>query len=820
MKRFAGLFFVISTLLPAGALAETVGVRSGEHAGFTRVVIDFAAQEDWVFGRVEDGFEFRPARENLSYRLDRVFDKIGRNRIEDVRDLGDGRLLLGVSCDCHAIVDELSNGKVVLDIVAGSAPAPGTGPDAELPPFGAASGDLLAADGTTPVEPPVTIEPSSAHGFVSDRAGLPLTFPRVGPFALDTMSAPRPVPAAPAAPVDFAASETAPDTVAEEHPEPQAVASGLESGDARAARIAQTEAALLEQVARAAAQGLLDADISDLEKNVADSGPEPVDVPSPAEFTPPSPPVAQRGHISVETSVDRAVAGNARQVRETDDGEACIDPAFFDIGNWGAEIGSGADIGAYRSRLITELDDTDSTGVSELVRNYVYITFGAEAKALLSRYPDSVERPDLLFAMAEIMDEGRSSRAAELADQMTCEGATALWATLAQGELRPGQPLNRDAISMAFAGLPAHLRRHLGPKLAEALLSSGDRETADLIRAAIDRVNDSPTSEYSMLAAQFELDAGEVDQATETLDGVVAAGDAVLPEALLQRVEATLAAGGAVAEDVVVLLDSLAFQYRGTDTARQMLDAGIRARASVADFTGAFEQLGTAVEAGLFSAERSAALREGLYDRVARDTNDTQFLRLSMPRLEEISGLSAEPRRAVARRLLALGFSGPARAALGGGSAIPDSADRLLLARAALVEQRPAVAIGYLAGLNEPAALSLRAQALDRAQDHAGAMRAYEVAGDPDNMVRMAWRGGLWADVAQLDQGALGTAAQLMVDEQKRGQQTLPSDGQPALADAQALITESEAARQALSALLDVVTSPADDPAPAGLPAF
>lgn len=851
MKPFSGLILILSAFLPGTLLAETIGVRSGDHPGFTRLVVEFKGQEDWVFGRVDGGFELRPGREDVTYRLARVFDKIGRSRIEDVRDLGDGRLMLGVSCDCHGVVDVIPGVGIVLDIAEGPASAPGTGVDAALPPLGDQAARDAVAGGDTPEEQVPTERPSGPPAVVGDRGGLPLMFPRPDPFA------PAAVPAA-VTPPDPADASTDPEHAAmasgqggapEPQPLPPAAETSASAEADRAARIATTEAALLEQVARAAAQGLLDADMSALEENVADAKPEPAAPAAPPPVDPPPPPVTRRGHITVETSIDRAAAGPDRQGEDTDDGDACLSPALFDVSNWGEEVGNGADIGAYRSHLVTERDVADSAGVTALVRNYVYITFGAEAKALIRSYPDLVDRADVLFAMAEIMDDGWSTEAADLVGQMSCDGATALWATLAQPELRPGAAVNRDAVAMAFGALPAHLRRHLGPRLSDLFLASGDQETAEIIRAAIDRARDPenmrPTSEYGLLTAQFELEAGEVEQATVTLDEVVAAGDAQLPEALLQRVEATLGAGGAVPEDVVVLLDGLAFQFRGTDTARRMVDAGIRARASAGAFDAALEQLDQAIAAGLFRPERSAELRDGLHERLTRDADDTAFLRLSLLRLAEISGLSALPRRAAAQRFLDLGLPQAARAALGDSSAMPEPVDRQVLARAALLENRPAVAIGYLAGLEDAPALSLRAEALEMARDHPGALRAYEATGDRDKMVQMAWRGGLWPEAAALDAGPIGAAAQLMEGAPARpsgsvpdpdqpdtadpsgtetGATGLPGAGAPGLADlpalarAQALIDDSAAARKALSALLDELATPADAVAPEAVP--
>lgn len=814
MTRFARLLLGVWICLPTVAAAQTVGVRSGDHPGFTRLVVQLPGREDWVFGRVAGGFEFRPARTEITYGLARVFDKIGRNRIADVRDLGDGRLMLAVDCACHGVVDELGNGQVVLDIANGPAPTPGVGVDAILPEFGAGtvetveaqpeSGDRQDGPALTPV----------ALAAVSDRAGLPLTLPRAGvPTAM-------PVPVAPL-PADQVALP--------DEPEPELATDGgtPEEDESSGARIEKTESALLEQIARAAAQGLLDADLSETDAEVAEATPAPAEAPPapPVAVDPPAPPVTQRGHVTVQTSVDRAAATPASDGTQTQEGDACIDPAFFEVSGWGGDVAQGADIGAYRSRIVSELDAADGAGVTELARNYIYITFGAEAKALMRRYPDSVERPDLLYAMAEIMDEGAAQTAGDLVDQMSCDGATALWATLAQPQLRPGQAINHDAVALAFGALPPHLRQHLGPKLADRFLAADHRRTADMIRTAIDRAGRAPTSEQEMLAAQFELDAGAVDAANGILDDVVAAGDAMLPDALLRRVETTLAAGGAVPDDMVLLLDGLALQYRGTERLAGLVDAGIRARASGADFTAAFEQLAAAESAGLLTPDRSAALRAGVFDSVARDTDDTGFLRLVLPRIDAATDLPAAERRKLAARLLDLGFARPAREVLGTDVAMPDDADRQLLARAALLEANPAVAIGYLAGLNDAPALALRARALDMARDHEGALRAYEEAGEEQKVVEMAWRGGLWPEIVSRDDGALGAAARLMGGAAAAPAGDVPAGSeattdQPAteeatpLAEAQALIAASETARTTLEALLDEISAPEASLAP------
>ncbi len=63
-----------------------------------------------------------------------------------------------------------------------------------------------------------------------------------------------------------------------------------------------------------------------------------------------------------------------------------------------------------------------------------------------------------------------------LAGQQQCEGTVALWSLLSEARL--SKDANLNAIQKANAGLPAHLRMHLGPRLAEILVAGGrpDRE--------------------------------------------------------------------------------------------------------------------------------------------------------------------------------------------------------------------------------------------------------------------------------------------------------------------------------------------------------
>lgn len=811
---------VLLILWPLSARAEAVVVRSGDHADFSRLLLDYDGGIDWVFGRVDGGYEFRAERHDLAWDLRAAFDRISRARIRALEDRGDGRLFIAVNCACHADAFVLRDGQVVLDIKDG-------------PPLFVASPYevpfAISEPAVSPgADPPTGIGPRIATRSDDDRTSVPPGFrERGGRAGLPLVLPSRPVEG-------VASLPSRPSPVENRALDPAAAATGDQPFPASASRqtardrVAETEAALIKQIARAAAQGLIEADMSQIEADIlaathalARSAPEP----RLTEPVAPAAAVAPRSHIAIETGVDRAAPANVSGRVATDEGGGCIDPVMFDISSWGGSMENGADIGAYRSRIIGEFDLANGAGVTDLARHYLYITFGAEAKALLAQYPADVARPDLLKAMAEIIDEGHAATAEIFVDQMVCDGATALWSALAQPRLFRGQSINTEAITLAFAGLPPHLRRHLGPGLADDFLAIADIATAERIRNAIARGSGDEDPRLNLLSARLDLATGEADSAAERLDRVIAQESDSLPRALLDRVEAALAQGEAIAPDQIALLQSLAFENKGTELGVELIVMELRARALSGDLERAFDRLDRVRDSASIAAERIEPLYAEAFTALSRDASDTTFLTLAVAHLDEAITQEPPVRRDISQRFLDLGFAAPARRILGGKGAVPDKPDRFLFAKAAMMEGRPDVAVGYLAGLDGDAANLLRAEAMEKAGDFAQAARVFHLIGLEERGIRAAWRGGIWNDVANRS-GTLAAAAAVMVGRpplaaaspiagaEDPRKATLPtpaisetSETQPPLARAKALVEESRATRALLDELFQVVTA-------------
>ncbi len=777
------LFLLLLVLSPCVAVAQAVSVTSGEHPTFTRLVLAVGTDAQWNVRRVEGGVEFRLENAVRGYDLDRAFDLIPRNRIRRIEDRGEGHLFVAFECDCHAGPFDVGGGYVALDIHDGPAP----------PEFAAFNRPL-----SKPAEPRVVLGESAApnaipssgvvrHSRPGPRLVLPILPDR--PDVTTAMQAPNATAIRTPEKAPFEATAELPAIVEPAPPEP------------RSTRARDTESALLDQISRAASQGLLEADLPSPNEQT----PSPPPQPSP---DPPLAPVREGGHVSIITSVDDAT--REAETSRTDDGNSCYPDRYFQVSDWGAPLTNGADIGRFRSDIIGEFDEADGAGVTALVRHYIYITFGAEALVVLERYADDIERPDILTFMAEIMDDGRARAAVEVIPQMACDGLVSLWAAAAQPALYKYQTINGEAIRRTFLELPPHLRRHLGPTLAAKFLALGDTVTADTLQSATARVFETPTANLGLLEARRDLADGRPDAAQSKLDDILPRADDLLPDALIERVEAALAHGDPVPDDLIRLVESVGFEHRGTETGAALALAEIRALASAARYAEAFQRLEGARSDGTATGKVAIDLSREVFALLVIDPSDEEFLSRAVSRIDEAATLPAKLRRAIARRFLDLGFPAPARSVLDGAGALPEAEDRMIYARIALAQSKPNVAVGYLAGLGSREAMNLRAAAMSMARDHAGARAIYEALGDEEEAIRQAWLGADWEQITQADDPQFGPAGNLMTTLET----SAASASAPPLARSETLIEASRLTRTTLETLLATLGDPPEGAAP------
>ena len=801
----AALVFLL--LLPGLGRAQDVSIRSGEHADFSRLVLEFDARVTWSFGRTDGGYELRVDAPDVRFDTSRVFALIPRTRIGAVEDRGDGRLFIRSECACHGDAFDLRSTEIVLDIKDGPAPQSASPFNQTLPEF-VAGGDPAPPPPQTPDEPalaaldsvrpePLLTPPETREA----RAGLPITFGIGSPLPTPETATPAPVSAPEPEPVAEMPTTPAP------LPEPPVEDAGVSD------RVSETEEALLRQIGRAAAQGLLDADLQATEEAV-EAALDPV--PTPAS-EPPSPtaepelpdPHGPTAHMQIQTVIDRDLGlGLADRGPTTQDGQACLPPDHFDVASWGVPPTDGANFSVHRAGLLGEFDQANPDHVLGLARNYIYLTFGAEAIAVARRYEADLERPDLLVLMGEIMDFGASQLPAAMADQMACAGPVALWATLAQPDLHPADDINRVAVIKSFSDLPLHLRRHLGPDLSQKFLDIGDVSTANALRDALARAPGQHGDGFNLLEARLDRTDGNALKAEARLDEIINADGPIAPEALLELIRVRVDSGQPVEERLRELVTSMAYEHRGTEMGARLLETAIRTQAQSARFNEALVLLEeTAATYGADTAQ-TLALREVFLAELTARGDDASFLTHGFREIERISSMSPALRRAVAGRFLDLGFAAQARASLSGSQDIPGPEDRLLFARVALSEGRPDVTMGYLAGLEDTDALRLRAMAQGDLSDHGGAARSWARIEEDHARWNAAWLAGDWTQLEQAPGSPYQDVARIILDAPGDGDSGAETGQDNAMSRSQDALLRSQRARDALTSLLEQTSRP------------
>jgi len=334
---------ILSLALPGLAAAEAVRVTSGEHEGFTRLVLEFGAPVEWQVGRTSDGYELQLSGAKPPYDFTGVYDIIGRTRLASVwADPQTGALRIGIGCACHAQPFEFRPGIVVIDLKDGPPPSE--------------SVFERALDGGE-----VTVAQSTRAPREEPR---PRTRPVAAAKGYDWTATARGQPQA--APSEATRSEDIPLPGADPSLEP-------------------LRAALVHQLSRGAAQGLIEM----AKPEAPGTGPTGTD--------------SVEIHLSEVPGM--LVGGEPKGV--TAKGEACVPADDIDIASWGSDAPVADQLAGANRGLIGEFDAPDATGVARAVKLYLFLGFGAEARGLLAAMPSAQPEAALWSSMARILDAER-----------------------------------------------------------------------------------------------------------------------------------------------------------------------------------------------------------------------------------------------------------------------------------------------------------------------------------------------------------------------------------------------------------------------------
>lgn len=820
------LAITASLLTVGGAQAQTIVTRSGEHDGFTRLVMRLPGDADWSLTQSGSTATVNIDAPEAVYDTARVFSMIPRTRLQSLRQTAPGQpLRLQLGCDCTVTSYVQQNGYLVVDIRDAGVPvprgatvaraaaattvlpltAPGTGYRFRF--SGTAAADarmaLELAGAAAAAAPAARVSPQSTEQAAATPAPQPAPAPqaRIEDLGQVMLSQGRrsPAPAAPAAPAAAAAvSETA---------EPGLPDAGflLDMAETeRAAVVNESEQRLLQQIGRAARQGLLEASADGL-PGTAVAGLDPLGRSDR--------PLNPLDHISVTSAIDRETGLAAGLDTSANQQMHCLPDRAVAIQRWGNDRPFADQVSVLRSALVHEFDDVNPASVFALARNYLYFGFGAEARSMLTILPQGGDGdPDaaLLTAMARLIDGVPLPVNNPFSGQQGCEGDSALWGMLADGGIKKNA--DTDAMQQAFSKLPPHLRVHLGPRVSKMFAKTGDHHVAESILRAVGRTGVEEVPEINLAEAAIAELEGDTEKVAEELTSEVAERTGNAPAALIELVALSVKERKALSPDVPDLVASYELENRDTPLGADLRQAQVSSLALMGDFHEAFKELdGLSRRDG--PAARVAAV-EPLMLLLTERADDVTFLQYALVFSSQASAGEAAPVAAdVSRRLLDLGFAEQAQAMLNKLALEPEDENRrLMMAEAALQLDKPHRALVELMGLEGPAANRLRAEALWRNGEFGRAGEYLLAEEDTNAAARGFWHSENLDAIEAMGAGGEAQFEAVADVTTQIGATVRDPEGLSPLAHARALVESSEGTRGGIADLLRQVRRTPDQP--------
>lgn len=738
----------------ASAGARTVVVRSGEHDGFTRLVLQLPDKVEWSLR--QDGRQVKLAVDapDIQFDTSGAFDRIPRTRLTGLRQADTG-LVLELGCQCSVSDFIQKPGFLVIDIKDSTEEAPTSQRQVFMQPINLSPYRLPS--GETPAAP-------------APKATSDLSLPTIVNYS----------------PVIV---KRRPETTKPIEVKPPSIGNtGLRQ------TVNASEERLLAQISRATDQGLLDL-LHQPEAHATTT--KPISGKAVPEESDASPhPVS----LSATTVIDRDLAAIAHILHAGDATDTCLESDLFALHEWGGNQTFDQEIGQWRSQLYEEFDRVNAVNALGLARAYLHFGFGAEALHALTVMPEPQAPNTTLTALAQLIDRGKLTGNNPFSGQQGCNSDVSMWAVIAADTLP--NDVNTEAVQRAIARLPEHLRLHLGPQVSEKFSQAGDSQMAAAILRAVTRSGVETGSGIELAKAAVAQLHGDSETVHHELTSSIAEGSEHSPKALVKLVTAQFDSRSAIAPDLPDLAAAYAMEYRNGEIGPEMRRAHAIALALTGRFPDAFKTLAVLTERDGQIA-RGEALKP-LIALLSERAGDLTFLQFSLAASSEQDPLLPEDvRNNVARRLLDLGFAEQAAHWLTGQDDRHTSQQRRLLrAEVSLALQLPHRAILELLGLNGPKAAKLRASAMMQNGDYQQAGQMLVAAEDFDAATRGFWLAEDWQAVPE---NAGEVYGQVVDTTLKLKHVDTETDELPPLAQARDLMQNSSSVRADIASLLQFV---------------
>ncbi|MEM9717300.1 MAG: hypothetical protein AAF826_12365 [Pseudomonadota bacterium] len=776
MTRFLISILAIFLILPLAARAQTVEVRSGEHADFTRLVFNLPERLNVELMYQAQGVMLSFERDGLTFDTNTVFERVPTTRLTAIGAAA-STITLTLACKCDVNTFWASDRAFVIDIgdetAISAALFPSTAEEQQLSPE---TNEPIAETVETAMENPQSDSPAQ------DAISLTKGPTRPGKAGVGSVA--------------FLIAD------AQDRLDQMSLASSV-SVPTYALRLRRSQDAIVKQLGRAATQGLLSPRedlMPSVPQTVTDAAPmDPPPTETVRSVSLDDPGLGQNITLNAQTSVDQALSRRINLGLDRTQSDGCLDRARVDVQTWAREGNFVDQIGSLRSKIIGEFDEPSYADILTLVRFYIHFGFGAEAHQVANMLPGKRPIAPELRAMIRILDQGHDDPNSIFAGQMDCPPIVAVWSLLSYETVPGNQPIDPDAIVRGILGLPTHLRAYLGPMVGKKLQRAGYVRAADHVARALIRNADTKTAAARYLHAESGSRSSDAD-----LGGVVADNAEPAPSALLTLIEKRLETGQSISKEMAILAGAYAMEKRHTPIGLDLSRAYLLSLASSGNYSDSFTEFNRLKEAG--PAPTSNTLSEMFALLTKRAPNPAFLAQALVADPATRFSLDDEVGNGVAKRLITLGFPKVADrfvASMAKGDA--ERARKLLRAEIALQENLPRKAELELIGEEGKNVMQLLARARGMAGEHGSSQQIYAEIDEDGAALRQAWLDGDW----QVLQGHSDPAIAAVANRQVAPVAASEADATQVLARNNEILKDSQSMRAEIEALLSGITVPA-----------
>ena len=708
------VFFLVASNI---VFAETLRVRSGEHANFTRFTINIPPGSVWKINQFSQEFELIVDIENAEYDLSGIFSRIPRTRVVDVDQKGiGGPLKFTLNCYCSVNPSLFENDLIVIDV--SNAKASNLTAVSKYKPTRGASHYRFAS--RFPELDLITQDYETASVGTAVEPNSQLQLPQLEDGRNYASSLP---------------TETVP----------------ISEFDNIASIV---ERRLIEEIEQARVGGSLYSESlsNDLNsgygKNNEDDGRSLKDEES---FSAGGPGL----NLNYRNALDESLLRDTRGLREGKVEKECDSEGDIEISSWvGKDDSYSQQLSFWRARLYGEFDRVNDVAAINLAKIQLHFGFGAEAfKTLMLSGAENSER-EILVELARIIEEPGVYASPMFEGQHVCDQNSALWAVLTRPDTAASS--NHEAVIRSVDNLPKSLKEHLGAAVSQIFLTENEPDVSDSILRILNRGPEHESFSALLAEARTAELKGHNEIAGTKRELVARSNTMHSPKALVHLVSKAVDERGTLDPEIIDLVSSYEREFKGTDVGFDLARAKILGNAILGNFRVAvknFRNISTSDEGSSLKDVRNDLLM--ILTERASDAEFIEYGLLVAGGFEnELDGVVREEMSA---RLLNLGLSRVASGLLTLFKA-PDESNRskVLRARAALLENLPYEALDAISGMSQPEAIKLRAEAMLQVKRYSEAAELFTDVGELEIASRSFWLAGQPEKVSDEEGGEYG----------------------------------------------------------------